>query len=138
MEASQNMLWCAHCRGLIPSTRDNYFTSCSVCGKVLYQSVISTEPAALVKSRGTKNRKAGSCIIVKSFSSDHSQSSKRTLNKGFMSKSSAVAAHKILKKEQGNVDARSDGGAADYKSHIGNQENGYDCSYDGDDEDDYN
>lgn len=40
--------------------------------------------------------------------------------------------------EQGNVDARSDGGAADYKSHIGNQENGYDCSYDGDDEDDYN
>ncbi|TQD71143.1 hypothetical protein C1H46_043338 [Malus baccata] len=118
------MLWCAHCRDLIPPTRDNYFTSCSVCGKVLYQSVITTEPA-LVKNCGIKKRRAGSSVIVKSISSDHSQSSKRTLNK--------EAAQKILKKEHGNV-----GGAADCKPHVGNQENVYDCSYDGDDEDDHN
>ncbi|CAN6689797.1 unnamed protein product [Malus baccata var. baccata] len=120
-------------KGISPSDMgDEEVRSCSVCGKVLYQSVITTEPA-LVKNCGTKKRRAGSSVIVKSISSDHSQSSKRTLNKGFMSKSSAEAAQKILKKEHGNV-----GGAADCKPHVGNQENVYDCSYDGDDEDDHN
>lgn len=38
-----------------------------------------------------------------------------------------------MMQEHGNV-----GGAADCKPHVGNQENVFDCSNDGDDEDDHN
>lgn len=56
----------------------------------------------------------------------------RTPNPKQKSKGTIIRDFEMMQ-EHGNV-----GGAADCKPHVENQENVYDCSYDGDDEDDHN